>query len=107
MPDGGVPTGPLPVKPPVHVPFVVAVTCTDVTFAVPDAADDEADSLATTHSPTFTAASVPVTSRVNVVVPVQLTAVCPDDWLCTCMVLPETAAIRPDAAGPNAPPPDG
>jgi hypothetical protein len=40
---------------------------------------------------------------VKVVAEVQLTAIWPSCWLCTCIVAPETAAISPLAAGPRVP----
>src|SRR5579875_3563226 len=54
-----------------------------------------------TQSPAFIAASVVVTVWLNFVVAVQVTATCPFCWLCTCIVVPDTAAISPEAAGPN------
>ena len=55
--------------------------------------------IAVTQSP---AAGVVRTDLVNLVDADQVTAVC-DEVFCTCNVVPETAAISPDAAGPPRP----
>ena len=57
---------------------------------------------ATTHDPTVTSASVPSTVAENVVASVQVTAVCASVDR-TCMTVPVTDAISPDAP----PPPPG
>ncbi len=120
LPDGGVnpplgrvrvpvgaPLGRVPApppKPPVHEPLVGCRTVMLVAVSVVSVADPVV-ATAVTHSPAVIEETATATCWVNVVVGVQLTATWPSCWLCTCMVVPETAAIVPDAAGPRAPVP--
>lgn len=60
---------------------------------------------AVTHWPALTADMPVVMVWLNFVEPLQDTATWPLCWLCTCIVVPETAATVPDAAGAFCPPP--
>lgn len=107
-PDGRAPPRnplpPPPPKPPAHDPLVAVVTETVCALKLL-ALDDVPDvAIAVTQLPALIELAARVTCWVNLVEDVQLTATCPLCWLCTCMVVPVTAAICPDAAGPRAAP---
>jgi hypothetical protein len=70
---------------------------------VNDVADDDVPDGATavTHWPALTADMVVVTVWLNFVESLHETATWPFCWLCTCIVVPVTAATVPDAAGPT------
>ena len=95
-----------PPKPPAQVPSsvgwviwtLVASTGAEVSVSVSLVLVDTA----TTHDPTVTSASVPSTVAENVVASVQVTAVC-ESVDRSCMTVPVTDAISPDAP----PPPPG
>jgi hypothetical protein len=60
--------------------------------------------IAVTQSPALIELAARVTCWVNLVEDVHVTAIWPLCWFCTCIVVPVTAAICPDAAGPRPAP---
>jgi hypothetical protein len=84
----------------VQDPFTGDVTL--IRAAVNDVADEGVPdgAIAVTQSPFLIFATVVATVRLNFVLAEYVTATCPLCWFCTCTVLPLTAAMSPDAAGP-------
>jgi len=104
-PDGrGPPRKPPPPNRPWHDPLVVPVTETLVALKLLALGDVPEGAIARTQSPALIALAASVTCWVNFVAEFHVTATWPVLWFCTCIVLPVTAAIWPDAAGPNAAP---
>ena len=106
-PDRGAPVPcpppPRPAAP--HAPFTGGVTLSVAAVNVVAAAELPLGPVANTQSPALIALTVVDTVSVNDVAVLHDTATWPLCWLWTCIVEPETAAIRPEAAGALAPTP--
>jgi hypothetical protein len=106
VPPLAAPLGRAPVPPPkpvVHELFTAWVTVAVVAVNEVAVVEPVVD-VAVTHSPAVIELAAPATCWVNVVEADQLTAIWPFCWLCTCIVVPDRAAMVPEAAAP--PPPD-
>jgi hypothetical protein len=101
-PEGRLPSPAFPPKPPEQEPLTDWVIETVVAVnEFDDEPDDEPeDATAVTQSPALIVPARTLTCWVNVVLAVHVTATWPSCWFCTCIVLPETAAMVPEAAGP-------
>ena len=104
-PDRGAPVPCPPARPAApHAPLTGGVTLSVAAVNVVAEVELPLGPVANTQSPALTALSVVDTVSVNDVAVLHETATWPFCWLWTCIVEPETAAMRPDAAGAFAPP---
>jgi hypothetical protein len=99
-PRAPAPNPPAPAAPAAHVPDAVGLLI--VIDRAATVVLDFFDGVPVTvrQSPTATALRVSVAVSENVVLGVQLTAVCPSVALCTCIVVPEMEATLPLAPAP-------